>query len=54
MTEKTADELRYSSKFDRSPAFTNRLRDEGTAVGRDWLDRWPKNVGSWPDDAAYR
>jgi len=54
MTEGTADELRYSSKFDRSREFTNRLRDEGTAVGRDWLNRWPGNVGSWPDDAAYR
>jgi hypothetical protein len=53
MTEKTADELRYSSKFDGSRKFTNQLRDEGTTVGREWLSRWPGNVGSWPDDAAY-
>jgi NTE family protein len=53
MTEKTADELRYSSKFDRRIAFTNRLRDEGRAVARDWLDRWPM-AECYPGDAAYR
>ncbi len=52
MTQHTADELRYSSKFNRSRAFTDQLRDEGTAEARKWLNRWPK-VGSWPQDAAY-
>jgi NTE family protein len=54
MREETADELRYSSKFDRSLDFVSRLRDEGHAVARDWLDRWPGDVGTYPDDAAYR
>jgi NTE family protein len=53
MTQTTADGLRYSSKFDRSRAFTDQLRNEGILVGRDWLNRWPNNVGSWPTDAAY-
>jgi NTE family protein len=53
MKEKTADALRYSSKFDRRREFTNRLRKEGREVARDWLDRWP-DVGCYPDDAAYR
>jgi NTE family protein len=54
MKEKTADELRYSSKFDRSRDFIERLRIEGQAVARDWLNRWPNHVGCYPDDAAYR
>jgi NTE family protein len=53
MKEKTADDLRYSSKFNRSREFMDQLRDEGRAVARDWLDRWP-NVGCYPEDAAYR
>jgi NTE family protein len=53
MTEKTADELRFSSKFDRRMAFTNQLRDEGRQVAREWLSRWPMSE-CWPDDAAYR
>ena len=53
MKEKTADELRYSSKFDRRIAFTNQLRDEGHEVARDWLSRWPMEE-CYPDDAAYR
>ena len=53
MKEKTADELRYSSKFDRSREFMDQLRQEGKAIARDWLDRWP-NVGCYPEDAAYR
>jgi NTE family protein len=57
MTEKTADELRYSSKFNRSRDFTDKLRDEGTSQGRKWLDRWyhdNANAGTWPEDAGYR
>ena len=53
MKQKTADELRYSSKFDRSREFLDQLRLEGHAVARDWLDRWPDNVGCYPEDAAY-
>jgi NTE family protein len=54
MKEKTADELRYSSKFDRSRDFMHQLRAEGHEVARDWLDRWPKHVGYYPKDARYR
>jgi NTE family protein len=54
MKERTADELRYSSKFDRSAEFMDRLRQEGHAVARDWLARWPDNVDCYPEDAAYR
>jgi NTE family protein len=53
MEERTADELRYSSKFNRSRDFMDRLRKEGRAVARNWLDRWP-DVGCYPEDAAYR
>ena len=55
MKEKTADELRYSSKVDRSRDFMHQLRAEGHEVARDWLDHWHKgNVGRYPEDAAYR
>jgi NTE family protein len=55
MKEKTADDLQYASKFNRSREFTERLRDEGCEVGRNWLDAWRKNeVGEYPEDAAYR
>lgn len=53
MEEKTADGLRYSSKFDRGLHSTDQLRKEGERVARDWLNRWP-NVDCYPDDAAYR
>lgn len=54
MKKETADELRYSSKFDRSRDFMDQLREEGRVVARDWLDRWRKNnVGCYPEDAAY-
>jgi len=52
MTRTTANELRYSSKFDRRREFTDKLRQEGTDVAREWLARWP-DVGFWPADAAY-
>jgi NTE family protein len=55
MKEKTADELQYASKFDRSRDFSEKLSDEGREVARDWLDDWRKNkVGKYPEDAAYR
>jgi hypothetical protein len=44
MTRQTAAELRYSSKFDRSLGFMDRLRREGQAVAQDWLNRWPWRV----------
>ena len=53
MEERIANDLRYSSKFDRRLEFTDRLRQHGHAVAKDWLKRWP-NVGSYPDDAGYR
>jgi NTE family protein len=53
MMAHTADELRYSSKFNRSRSFMDQLRREGSEVARDWLDRWP-HVGCYPKDAAYR
>jgi NTE family protein len=53
MKQATADELRYSSKFDRSREFMRQLRQEGNEITRDWLDRWPDNVGCYPEDAAY-
>jgi NTE family protein len=53
MKKETADELRYSSKFDRSREFMDQLRQKGHAVARDWLDSWP-DVGCYPEDAAYR
>jgi NTE family protein len=55
MKEKTADDLQYASKFDRSREFSKRLRDEGCEVARDWLDDWRKGrAGEYPQDAAYR
>jgi NTE family protein len=55
MKEKTADELQYASKFDRSPEFSEQLCKEGRGVARDWLDDWRKGkVGKYPEDAAYR
>jgi NTE family protein len=52
MREPTAEALRYSSKFDRSRGFMDRLRREGEEVAREWLQHWP-NVGCYPEDAAY-
>ena len=53
MTEETAAELKYSSKFDRSGGFMDRLRREGHWVAQQWLGRWP-DVGCYPDDAGCR
>jgi len=53
MKQTTADELRYSSKFDRSEAFMNKLRQEGETVARNWLDLWNLNqVPEYPADVA--
>ena len=52
MKKETADELRYSSKFDRSRSFLDQLRKEGHEVAQDWLAKWP-DVGTYPKDAAY-
>jgi NTE family protein len=54
MTAERADSLRYSSKFNRDRAFMEELRAEGRRVARDWLNRWPDDVGCYPEDAAYR
>lgn len=53
MKKETAAELRTASKFDRSRAFIDRLRDEGRDEAGKWLDDWP-NVGCYPEDVAYR
>jgi NTE family protein len=54
MKETTADNLQYSSKFNRSRAFMEQLRDEGRKVARNWLNDWRANkVGEYPQDAAY-
>jgi NTE family protein len=52
MSRDTAASLRMVSKYDRSRRFIEELRDEGAAVAKDWLARWPE-VGTYPDDAAY-
>ena len=55
MKEKTADDLQYASKFDRSREFSEKLCDEGCEVARGWLDDWRKGkAGEYPEDAAYR
>jgi NTE family protein len=54
MRKATVDELRCSSKFDRSPEFMQRLRKEGYEVGKEWLGRWyDGSVDSYPNDAGY-
>jgi len=54
MRKETVDELQFSSKFDRSPDFMHRLREEGYEVAKEWLANWPNYVGSYPEDAGYR
>ncbi len=54
MEKKTADDLSYSSKFNRSHAFMDELRKEGRKVARVWLDQWHNNSAlCYPEDAAY-
>ena len=52
MTKSTADNLMYSSKFDRSRAFMDQMRQEGRDVARTWLANWP-HVPTYPQDATY-
>jgi NTE family protein len=53
MRRQTSWSLRVPSKFDRSANHMNELRDEGIEVARDWLARWPRDVGAYPEDAGY-
>lgn len=54
MTQKTADGLRYSSKFNRSQDFIKSLRDEGVQVATKWISDWQAGrVGHYPQDAAF-
>lgn len=53
MNEKTADDLSYSSKFDRSADFMEMLRKQGSEVAKGWLANWPSRE-CYPEDAAYR
>jgi NTE family protein len=52
MRRQTAAELLYSSKFNRSRDFMDRLCKEGHEVAKEWLGLWP-DVGCYPEDAAY-
>ncbi|HZP71184.1 MAG TPA: patatin-like phospholipase family protein [Pseudolabrys sp.] len=55
MEEKVADELSYSSKFDRSRERMTELCAHGHKVALRWLDDWQNNkAGEYPKDAAYR
>src|SRR5262245_1238904 len=52
MTKGRADNLMYSSKFDRSRAFLDEMRQEGRDQAQAWLANWP-NVPTYPQDATY-
>ena len=55
MEEEIAEELSYSSKFDRSRNRMAQLCDHGHKVALRWLDAWRDNkVGKYPEDAGYR
>ena len=54
MEKETADELSYSSKFDRSRDRMAELSNHGHKVALRWLNDWRSNkVGEYPEDAAY-
>ena len=54
MEKETADELSYSSKFDRSRDRMAALSDEGYQVALRWVNDWRSNkVGQYPEDAGY-
>ena len=54
MEKETADELSYSSKFDRSCDRMAALSDHGYRVALRWVNDWRSNkVGEYPEDAAY-
>jgi NTE family protein len=52
ISEPLVNELSFASKFDRSPACMRKLRNDGYAVAKDFLAKWP-NVPWYPDDAGY-
>lgn len=55
MEKKTADDLSYASKFDRSHDRMAQLRDHGYEVALRWLKAWRDNeAGEYPVDAGYR
>ena len=47
MDPNTTNNLCYSSKFDRSRAFADKMRLEGREAAQAWLAKWP-NVGTYP------
>lgn len=54
MAKKIADDLSYSSKFDRSQTFMDKMRQHGREVAKAWLHKWENNAaGEYPQDAAY-
>jgi NTE family protein len=57
MGKDTADNLQYSSKFNRDHDFLDELRREGHAVARNWLDAWwssdKRTFPCYPGDASY-
>ena len=54
MHKKIADSLSYSSKFDRSQAFMDEMRQEGRKVARTWLHRWEEDKAKeYPEDAKF-
>ena len=53
MRHSTAQKLRSSSKFDRSPSYIDDLRREGSEMAEKWLEKWPSAVGEYPQDASY-
>ena len=54
MEKAIADDLSYSSKFDRSRAFMDRMCQEGHKVAHAWLARWKANAAKeYPEDAAF-
>jgi NTE family protein len=54
MEKETADELSYSSKFDRSRDRMTTLSDEGYRIALRWVNDWRSNkVGRYPEDAGY-
>jgi len=54
MDKNFADSLSYSSKFDRSHAFMDEMRQHGQKVTHAWLHKWETNAaGEYPEDAGY-
>jgi len=54
MAKDIAANLQYSSKFNRSRDFMEKLRDHGERVARAWLADWQSNkAGEYPEDAKW-